>query len=53
MAWWWHRRRDRVLGIMLGLVIGLAVVALFVFVLSEQAVDAPSVDQTKAPAASP
>lgn len=44
MPRWWHQRRDLVLGITLGIVIGIAVVALFVFVFSEKAVDAPSID---------
>lgn len=37
--------RDRALGIFLGIVIGLAVVAVFVFVFSEETVDAPSLDR--------
>lgn len=46
MASW----RDRALGIFLGLVIGIAIVAVFVFVFSEDTVDAPSIDQGAAPA---
>ena len=42
--------RDRALGIFLGLVIGIAIVAVFVFVFSEDTVDAPSIDQGGAPA---
>jgi uncharacterized membrane protein required for colicin V production len=37
--------RDRALGIFLGIVLGLAIVAVFVFVFSEDTVDAPSIDQ--------
>jgi len=36
---------DRLLGIFLGLVIGIAIVAVFVFVFSEETVDAPSLDR--------
>jgi hypothetical protein len=35
---------DRMLGIILGLVIGIAIVAVFVFVFSEETVDAPSLE---------
>ena len=38
-------RGDRLLGIVLGLALGLAIVAIFVFVFSEDAVDAPSIDE--------
>jgi hypothetical protein len=34
---------DLAIGILAGIVLGLVVVALFVFVFSEQAVDAPSI----------
>ena len=37
------RHGDLAIGIAAGIVLGLAVVALFVFVFSEQAVDAPSI----------
>lgn len=37
-------RADRAIGIVVGLVLGLLVVALFVFVFSEDTVDAPSID---------
>ena len=37
-------RGDRVLAILLGLALGLAIVAIFVFVFSEDTVDAPSID---------
>ena len=39
--------RDRALGIFLGIVLGLAIVAVFVFVFSEDTVDAPSIDQSQ------
>ncbi len=39
------RRVDRVAGIALGIVLGLAIVAIFVFVFSEDTVDAPSIDE--------
>jgi hypothetical protein len=37
-------RSDRLLGILLGIAIGLAVIAIFVFVFSEDTVDAPKID---------
>jgi hypothetical protein len=37
-------RGDRLLAIVLGLILGLAIVAIFVFVFSEDAVDAPQID---------
>jgi hypothetical protein len=37
------RWRDRVIGIVLGLVLGVGIVTAFVFVYSEQTVDAPSI----------
>ena len=37
--------RDRALGIFLGLVLGVAIVAVFVFVFSGDTVDAPSIEQ--------
>jgi uncharacterized membrane protein required for colicin V production len=40
--------RDRMVGIVLGLVIGVAIVAVFVFVFSEETVDAPSLDDAPA-----
>ena len=40
-----HRRGDRWIGIVLGIALGLAIVAIFVFVFSEDTVDAPSIDQ--------
>lgn len=46
-----NRWRDRLLGIFLGLVIGIAIVAVFVFVFSEETVDAPSLEQGQPPAA--
>jgi hypothetical protein len=44
------RRGDLAIGIVLGIALGLAIVAVFVFVFSEDAVDAPSIDQNGAPA---
>jgi uncharacterized membrane protein required for colicin V production len=41
--------RDRLIGIFLGLVLGIAIVAVFVFVFSEETVDAPQLDR-EAPA---
>ena len=40
-----HPRGDRLIGIVLGLLLGLAIVAIFVFVFSEDTVDAPSIDE--------
>jgi hypothetical protein len=37
-------RSDRVIGILLGLVIGVVAVVLFVFLGSDEAIDAPSID---------
>jgi uncharacterized membrane protein required for colicin V production len=39
------RRGDRLIGIVLGLILGLAIVAVFVFVFSGETVDAPSIDK--------
>ena len=39
------RRGDRVFGIVFGILLGLAIVAVFVFVFSEDTVDAPSIDK--------
>lgn len=41
-----RKRVDRTLGIALGIVIGIAVIALFVFLGGEGAIDAPSVSGT-------
>jgi Mg/Co/Ni transporter MgtE len=46
------RRRPRIdlwVGIVLGLVLGVAVVAVFVFVFSEETVDAPRLEQNQTP----
>jgi hypothetical protein len=40
-----HPRGDRVLGIALGVLLGIAIVAIFIFVLSEDTVDAPSIHE--------
>lgn len=37
-------RSDRLIGILLGLVIGVVAVVLFVFLGSDEAIDAPSID---------
>ena len=37
------RRGDRAIGIVVGIAVGLVVIALFVFVFSEQTVDAPRI----------
>lgn len=42
------RRSDRLIGIVLGIVAGIAIVAVFVFVFSEDTVDAPSIDSAPA-----
>jgi hypothetical protein len=47
-----RRRGDLILGVALGIVLGLAIVAVFVFVFSEDTVDAPSIDEG-APTESP
>lgn len=39
-------RRDRAIGIAAGIVLGLAIVVLFVFLGSEQTIDAPSIEGT-------
>jgi hypothetical protein len=38
-------RSDRLIGITVGIALGLAIVAIFVFVFSEETVDAPSIDE--------
>ncbi len=43
-------RGDRAIGILAGIVLGLIIVALFVFVFSEETVDAPSIDERNTPA---
>jgi len=40
------RWTDRILGIVLGIMLGVGVVVVFVFVYSEQTVDAPSISRT-------
>lgn len=39
------RRGDRFLGIVLGLVIGIAIVAVFVFVFSEETIDSSQLER--------
>ena len=45
------KRRDRVIGIALGVLLGIAVVVVFVFFASEQTIDAPSIDRDDGPPA--
>jgi hypothetical protein len=47
------RRIDLVAGVALGVVLGLAIIAIFVFVFSEDTVDAPSLEHGKAPVERP
>ncbi len=42
-------RGERLVGIALGLVLGIVIVVLFVFLGSEQTVDAPSIDHGAKP----
>jgi hypothetical protein len=48
------RLSDRLIGIVVGIALGLAIIAIFVFVFSEDTIDAPSIDegpaQTERPA---
>ncbi len=37
-------RSDRVIGILLGILVGLVMLVLFVFLGSEETIDAPSID---------
>lgn len=46
--WGW---RDRIIGIIVGVVLGVGVILAFVFLLSEQTVDAPSLSGKQSPAA--
>ena len=39
------RWRDRVIGIVLGLILGVGIVTAFVFIYSEETVDAPSISR--------
>ena len=45
--------RDRLIGVVIGLLLGIAIVVIFVFVFSEQAVDDPSVDGDRQPVERP
>jgi len=45
-----RRRGDRYLGIVLGLLLGIAIVAVFVFGFSGETVDAPSLEGRDQPA---
>jgi hypothetical protein len=42
-----------VIAIVLGIVLGLAIIAIFVFVFSEDTIDAPSIDEGSAPTERP
>jgi hypothetical protein len=46
-------KSDRLLGILIGIALGLAIVAIFVFVFSEDTVDAPKINNGSAPATQP
>jgi hypothetical protein len=46
-------RSDRLLAILIGIALGLAIVAIFVFVFSEDTVDAPKIDNAGAPTEQP
>jgi NhaP-type Na+/H+ or K+/H+ antiporter len=46
-------RGDRAIGIALGLVIGIVAVILFVFLGSEDTIDAPAVDRSSQPVERP
>jgi hypothetical protein len=39
------RRSDLLIGIIAGIALGLAIVAIFIFVFSEETVDAPSLEE--------
>jgi len=47
-VWGW---RERIIGIALGVVLGVGVILAFVFLLSEQTVDSPSLSGGQPPAA--
>jgi uncharacterized membrane protein required for colicin V production len=44
---------DRLLGILLGIALGITIVAIFVFVFSEDTVDAPKIENGSAPTEQP
>jgi hypothetical protein len=46
-------RRDRVIGIVLGLILGIAAIVLFVFLGSEETIDAPSIQNSSPPVERP
>ena len=46
-----RRWLDRVLGIVIGIVLGVGIIVAFVFLGSEETIDAPRLDNTPAPAA--
>ncbi|MGH2963751.1 MAG: hypothetical protein ACRDL3_16385 [Solirubrobacterales bacterium] len=43
------RHSDRIIGIVLGLLLGLAIVIIFVFFGSQDTIDAPSIDEDSPP----
>lgn len=45
--------RDRLIGITLGLILGIVAVVLFVFLGSEDTIDAPSIDDSPPPVERP
>jgi hypothetical protein len=47
------RRGDRLIGILIGILLGLAIIAIFVFVFSEETIDAPSIGDRSAPSEQP
>ena len=44
------RRIDLMIGIVLGLVLGIVALILYIFIFSNESIDAPSIDQGSAPA---
>ncbi|MGH2992775.1 MAG: hypothetical protein ACRDL1_04485 [Solirubrobacterales bacterium] len=44
------RHRDRIIGVVLGILLGIAVVIIFVFYGSQDTIDAPSIDENGPPA---
>jgi hypothetical protein len=45
--------RDRLIGITLGLILGIVAVVLFVFLGSQDVIDAPSIDESPPPVERP
>lgn len=44
------RHRDRIIGIALGILLGVAVVIIFVFYVSQETIDSPAIDENSPPA---